>query len=91
MARLQEGGPVNDSALRYMARGAIVERLAIFLADEHGAECADDLEVAREQAEEAVDVLIEDGAIFASERWDEDCHRCERRIGDHFVDGRCPS
>lgn len=75
-----------------MAQHEIVERLADHLADEHGwTTCAEDREMATANAEEAIDFLIGDGVIYPEERWDEDCHACEQRIGDHLVDGRCPS
>lgn len=40
--------------------------------------------------EEVVEALVAAAVLFPEERWDEDCHACERRIGDHTVDGRCP-
>lgn len=42
-------------------------------------------------AEEVLDALVGMGILVLPDRWDEDCHRCERRIGDHTVDGRCPN
>ena len=74
----------------FMDRSSIVERVAYHLANEYGAETAEDADVARRYAEDAVDALIGDATLFPTERWDEDCHRCEQRIGDHLVDGRCP-
>lgn len=41
-------------------------------------------------AGDIVDTLVGMVVLFPSDRWDEDCHKCERRIGDHTIDGRCP-
>jgi hypothetical protein len=42
-------------------------------------------------AEDVLDALVGMAVLLLPDRWDEDCHRCERRIGDHTVDGRCPA
>ncbi len=42
-------------------------------------------------AEHIVDELVNSAAVMPTERWDEECHRCDQRIGDHTVDGRCPA
>lgn len=41
--------------------------------------------------EDVLDALVGMVVLLLPDRWDEDCHRCERRIGDHTVDGRCPT
>jgi hypothetical protein len=41
--------------------------------------------------EDVLDALVGMAVLVPSDRWDDDCHRCERRIGDHTVDGRCPT
>lgn len=42
-------------------------------------------------AEYAIEFLTGLGIIMPAERWDEQCHACEARIGDHLVSGRCPT
>lgn len=82
----------NESAARnFMARGRIVEGLTQAIADDFGWEDPDDVDQARSTAETVVDALIEGLVIWPSERWDEDCHDCEQRVGDHPFDGRCPT
>jgi hypothetical protein len=71
-----------------MARKQIVDRLADHIADENGWGKADFV-TALENAEQAIDFLIADCSLFPSDRWDEQCHRCEKPIGEHLVDGRC--
>jgi hypothetical protein len=78
------------NAQRYMARGRIVESLTQTIAHENGWDDPVDAAQAFNIAETFVDALIEDLVIWPSERWDEQCHDCEHRIGDHTVDGRCP-
>jgi hypothetical protein len=41
--------------------------------------------------EDVIDALVGMAILVLPDRWDEECHRCERRIGDHTVDGRCPT
>lgn len=79
------------NAQRYMARGRIVDSLTQTIAQDSGWEEPDDVAMAAETAELVVDALIEDLVIWPSERWDEQCHDCEKRIGDHLIDGRCPA
>lgn len=79
------------NAIRWMARQRIIDHLTTAIADQNGWDHPDDVEGGREQAEQVLDLLTEDVVIFTSERWDESCHRCEQRIGDHTVDGRCPT
>lgn len=40
--------------------------------------------------ETTLDVLIGSALLVPSSRWNDDCHRCELRLGDHLLDGRCP-
>jgi hypothetical protein len=49
-----------------------------------------DIEDIYEQAVCAVDALVASQHVFPSDRWDEECHKCEQPIRDHRVDGRCP-
>lgn len=41
-------------------------------------------------AEVSLDALSGMSTFFPSGRWEELCHRCDVRVGDHRVDGRCP-
>ena len=41
-------------------------------------------------AEVAIDALIDAAFLVTADRFDEDCHACDRLIRDHRVDGRCP-
>ena len=41
--------------------------------------------------EDVLDTLVGMAMLVLPDRWDENCHRCEGRIGDHTVDGRCPA
>lgn len=41
--------------------------------------------------ESVVDALVDLSILVLPERFDEECHACERRVGDHAVDGRCPA
>lgn len=43
-----------------------------------------------DQAEQVTQALIGDRIVFERDEWDNECHRCEARIGDHTIDGRCP-
>lgn len=40
--------------------------------------------------EAVVDALVDLSVLVLPDRWDEECHACERRVGDHLLDGRCP-
>lgn len=42
-------------------------------------------------AEDILDALVGMTVLVLPDRWDEECHRCERRTGDHTIDGRCPA
>lgn len=57
-------------------------------------ECRHDVVIEDDAAEAlveaALDALVEMSLLVPSERWDEECHRCESRVGDHTLDGRCP-
>lgn len=41
--------------------------------------------------EDVLDALVGMAVLVLPDRWNEDCHRCERHIGDHTMDGRCPA
>jgi hypothetical protein len=49
-----------------------------------------DIDQTRSVVEAALDALIGMAVLMPPPRWEEDCHRCEERIGDHAIDGRCP-
>jgi hypothetical protein len=58
-------------------------------------DCADEfvglnIDEARSVVEATLEALVGMAVLFPPTRWDEECHRCERRIGDHTLDGRCP-
>lgn len=50
-----------------------------------------DHEALFDQAAAVVDALIDAAFLWTAERFDEECHRCEWRIRDHSVGGRCPT
>lgn len=50
-----------------------------------------DVEALFDQATVAIDALVDAVLLIPAERFDEDCHTCERLMRDHFVDGRCPT
>jgi hypothetical protein len=59
------------------------------------AECRDDFlhlddDESRAVVDAALSALVGMAALIPNSRWDEQCHQCEVRIGDHTVDGRCP-
>lgn len=74
----------------HCSREQITARLADYIAAELGWTEPEDRDNAAENATLAVDGLVDSADLFPSDRWDEDCHQCTRRIGDHTVDGRCP-
>jgi hypothetical protein len=81
-------GAVPLTTSERMSRQMTVLRIANGLTSEHGDGWPD--MTALDVATAVVDLLVDDATVMPSERWDEDCHRCEKRIGDHLVDGRCP-
>lgn len=48
------------------------------------------LEFAEDLAHCAVEALRGAAMLWTADRYDEDCHACERPVRDHLVDGRHP-
>lgn len=78
--------------LNWPTREMLVDRAAEALCEMAGVEETEgeDFDIWRENAEVVIDALIDAAMLFPAERFDEDCHSCERPCRDHFVDGRHP-
>lgn len=67
------------------------ESLLAELAETVANEALDDRrEVTVVLVESVLDALVDMSLLLLPDRWDEECHACERRVGDHTVEGRCP-
>ena len=76
----------NDRAFQPPDHDELLQVVAAAIAEEF-------VELAAEApslAEVSLDALSGAAAFFPSGRWEELCHRCDLRVGDHRVDGRCP-
>lgn len=83
MAEGEYRRPTYDNLLELCTRA---------LADEHGTENdePDQLEYCRTDARIILDELVDSLALFTADRWDELCHSCEQRTGEHTLEGAHP-